>query len=86
MLLEEEKDSKAPKAEDPLVYDADSEELTAQNYPNPFNPTTNITFTLPERSQVELVVYDMLGREVAMLVDKVLTAGQEIVNKMTLIK
>ncbi|MFA4907318.1 MAG: T9SS type A sorting domain-containing protein, partial [archaeon] len=41
----------------------------AQNFPNPFNPTTSISFTLPIRSKVSLVVYDMLGRNVANLVN-----------------
>ncbi len=47
----------------------------SQNYPNPFNPTTTIKFGLPKQSQVSLVVYDILGREVKELLNDKLQAG-----------
>lgn len=41
-----------------------------QNYPNPFNPATTIQFAIPQSGNVELVVYDMLGREIATLINE----------------
>lgn len=40
-----------------------------QNYPNPFNPTTHIRYALPENSDVQIVIYDMRGREITELVN-----------------
>jgi hypothetical protein len=47
----------------------------SQNYPNPFNPSTVINFSLPQDAQVRLTVYDMLGREVAVMVNELRSAG-----------
>jgi Neuraminidase (sialidase) len=46
-----------------------------QNYPNPFNPGTNIKFQVPKAGNVKLTVYDMLGNEVALLVNNFMQPG-----------
>jgi hypothetical protein len=52
--------------------------VLCQNYPNPFNPGTTISFYLPIKSFVTLRVIDMLGREVALLINRELPAGNYI--------
>jgi hypothetical protein len=54
--------------------------LLAQNYPNPFNPETDITFTLPEASNVTLTVHNILGQVVEELVDSEMQAGYHRVS------
>ncbi len=57
-----------------------SEFTLDQNYPNPFNPTTNISFAIPQSSLVTLKIYDVLGKEVARLVNETKQAGYYEVN------
>jgi hypothetical protein len=67
---------------DPLLTDVPLSEsvptrfVLDQNYPNPFNPTTVVSFQLSAASEVRLVVYDLLGREVRRLVDERKPAGK----------
>ncbi|MFZ4592581.1 MAG: T9SS type A sorting domain-containing protein, partial [Ignavibacteria bacterium] len=52
----------------------------SQNFPNPFNPTTKISYALSKSGLVTLRVYDILGKEVAMLVNEVKNAGNYTVD------
>ena len=54
--------------------------ILEQNYPNPFNPSTTIKFQVPNSSFVNLKVYDVLGNEVAILVNEEKPAGSYEVN------
>jgi hypothetical protein len=70
------------QCEDPIV---DAEELPTsialqQNYPNPFNPLTTIKFSLDQTSFSSLIVYDLVGHEVATLVSGLLPAGEQSVT------
>jgi hypothetical protein len=58
----------------PKTYDL------AQNYPNPFNPSTTIEFSIPSDATVSLKIYDILGKEVAILANDYRSAGTYIVN------
>ena len=52
----------------------------SQNYPNPFNPTTTIEFSLPQAGDISLVVYDVVGRNVAELASGHYNAGRYKIN------
>ena len=56
------------------------EYLLMQNYPNPFNPSTTISYKLKETSRVVLAVFDIMGKEVAQVVNSIQTAGEHTVN------
>ncbi|NUN68084.1 MAG: CotH kinase family protein [Bacteroidetes bacterium] len=51
-----------------------------QNHPNPFNPNTTITYQLPRASAVRLTVYDIIGKEIAVLVNDARSAGTHTVS------
>ena len=60
---------------DPVTGNLPQVFLIHQNYPNPFNPSTTIKYELPKASEVKLSIYDMLGREVSVLVNERRNAG-----------
>ena len=69
----------------PKSVNTESEELPTEvalmgNYPNPFNPQTTIDYALPKAGDVSLIVYDMLGREVDVLLDGPQAAGRHTVR------
>jgi hypothetical protein len=57
------------QGEEPLMFSL------GQNYPNPFNPSTKIKYSLPSRQQITIAIYDVLGREVAQLVNDAKETG-----------
>jgi hypothetical protein len=73
---------KTTKAIGGFVSDVNAEDIElpgsyilSQNFPNPFNPTTEISFTIPKAGNVKLTVYDIIGKEIAVLINDNLSAG-----------
>ncbi|RNC83338.1 MAG: T9SS C-terminal target domain-containing protein [Balneola sp.] len=63
-----------------LTVEVPTEVTLSQNYPNPFNPVTTINYTIKDRSEVSIDVYNLLGRKVASLVNGVKEPGTYSVN------
>lgn len=59
---------------EPLEYSLES------NYPNPFNPTTSISYSIKEMGLVTLKIFDVLGREVSVLVNEIKEPGKYSIN------
>jgi hypothetical protein len=68
------------KVEPPISSQIPKEYKLEQNYPNPFNPVTKISFDIPKSGFVTLKIYDVLGKEVAKLVNETKNAGSFIVD------
>ncbi|CAN5549811.1 hypothetical protein BH10BAC5_BH10BAC5_09300 [soil metagenome] len=64
----------------PKPVNSGTKDIISQNYPNPFNPTTNIAFTLANDAKVSLAIFDMSGRQLQVLVDGLVTAGDHSVT------
>ncbi|MBO6793705.1 MAG: T9SS type A sorting domain-containing protein [Balneolaceae bacterium] len=64
-----------PEMDELVIGEVPSEFSLLQNYPNPFNPSTNIGYTLAEKADVELSIYNMLGQKVATVVNQTQEAG-----------
>ena len=60
---------------DHVITPVPTEFALQQNYPNPFNPITTINYDLPKSAHVQLVIYDILGREVRSLINQEQQAG-----------
>jgi len=63
-----------------IINNIPTEYNLSQNYPNPFNPTTSIQFSIPKESFVKLSVFNVIGQEIQVLVNKNMSAGSYKVN------
>ena len=63
-----------------IGYNLPEEFSISQNFPNPFNPVTSITFDVAEMDEISLIVYDLAGKEVAILASGTYSPGRYIVE------
>jgi len=70
----------SPVTAGPVERDIPETFILQQNFPNPFNPTTQISYGLPEAAQVSITVYDITGRQVAVLANGSQSAGRHTVS------
>ncbi len=68
-------DSIVTSVDDQSTDDIPKSFVLSQNYPNPFNPMTQIRYGLPQQSLVTLTIHNVLGQEIARLIDRVQSAG-----------
>lgn len=64
-----------PKVIQSVNNEIPTEYILEQNYPNPFNPSTKIKYSIPNNENVKLSIYNLLGEEIAILVDAQQAAG-----------
>lgn len=69
-----------PNGIKPISSEVPGKYSLSQNYPNPFNPSTMIKFDIPKSSLTKLIIFDILGREVAELVNETLQPGKYSVD------
>jgi len=68
------------KSNPPVMHGVPREFTFSQNYPNPFNPTTTFSWSVPRASAIRLALYDVLGREAAVVFDGTCQAGEHTQN------